>query len=95
MQGRTQQGERGATAPPPEKTIFTIFRMSLLSILWIFATFFGIHIGLTAPPPHSEKILRTALFTCVTQLSLSITFLHSKKIQAFSCPMIPFYHYSL
>jgi hypothetical protein len=35
-------GGRGATAPPPEKTIFTIFRMSLLIILWILETFFGI-----------------------------------------------------
>jgi hypothetical protein len=39
-QGRTQPGGQGATAPL-EKTIFTIFRMSLI-ILWIFGTFFGI-----------------------------------------------------
>ena len=42
---------------PPEKTIFTIFRMSLLIILWIFGTF------LAYGPycPSGEKILRTAL----------------------------------
>jgi hypothetical protein len=35
-QGRTQRGQA------EEKNIFTIFRVSLLIILWIFGTFFGI-----------------------------------------------------
>ena len=36
-----ERGQGGATALI-EKTIFTIFRMTLLIILWIFGTFFGI-----------------------------------------------------
>jgi hypothetical protein len=39
-QGRGRQ--EGATALL-KKTIFTIFRMSLLIILWIFGTFFNIY----------------------------------------------------
>jgi hypothetical protein len=35
------------STPPPEKTIFTIFRMTLLIILWVSGT--SIDIGLTAP----------------------------------------------
>ena len=36
-QGSTQHGGGGAGATAPlEKTIFTIFRMSLLIILWIY-----------------------------------------------------------
>jgi hypothetical protein len=41
-QGRTQRGGGSGATAPAEKTIFTIFRMSLLSILWIFGTFIGI-----------------------------------------------------
>ena len=40
IQDRTQRGDRGGNCPL-EKTIFAIFRMSLI-ILRIFGTFFGI-----------------------------------------------------
>jgi hypothetical protein len=48
-QGRTQRGRGGGggggggTTSPLENTIFTIFRMTLLIILWVFGTFFGIY----------------------------------------------------
>ena len=45
-QGRTQQGGQGVT--PLEKTIFTIFRMKLLIILWVFGTLVYT-VGLTVP----------------------------------------------
>ena len=39
-QGHIQGGCQGGNCPPPlEKTIFTIFRMPLLIIIWIFGTF--------------------------------------------------------
>ena len=52
-------GGQGGSAPPPlpEKTIFTIFRMSLLIILWIFGTFSAYR----PYCPPGENILRTAL----------------------------------
>ena len=41
IQDRTQRGDRGGGDCPLEKTIFAIFRMSLI-ILRIFGIFFGI-----------------------------------------------------
>jgi hypothetical protein len=35
-------GAGGGDTAPLETTIFTIFRMTLLIILWVFVTFFGI-----------------------------------------------------
>ena len=41
-QGRTQREREQRATSLLDKAIFTIFRMTLLIILWVFETFFGI-----------------------------------------------------
>jgi hypothetical protein len=48
-------GGGGGGNCPPDKTIFTIFRMSLLIILWIFGTFLVYSPYCPPPPPHLVK----------------------------------------